>query len=83
MLELAGTTRPEALEELREALLVEEARKAIVEEAGVDVTDEEVAQWYEVHKDELRRPDICHLKQVFVRLPGQRAVGIEFMAAGS
>jgi len=65
-------TREEALKELREALLVEKMREVIVDETGAEVTDEEVGEWYAANKSQTRRPDMCRLKQVYVRLPRGR-----------
>ncbi|MBN2308919.1 MAG: peptidyl-prolyl cis-trans isomerase [Candidatus Hydrogenedentes bacterium] len=72
VLELAGATREEAMEELREGLLIEKVRRLIVEERGVAVSDEEVADWYEANRERMRRPDMCHLKQVLIRMPKGR-----------
>lgn len=68
----AGTTREETMEELRKALLVEKIRDRIVGESGVTVTETEIAEWYEKNKDKARRPDMCHLQQIFIQLPRGR-----------
>ncbi len=72
VLDQFGATREEALDELREALLVEKMRKAIVDESSIEVTEEEVAQWYEANKSQTRRPDMCKLRQIYVRMPKGR-----------
>lgn len=67
LLKKAGATREEALAELRKALLVETVRESIMKDKGVTVTDQEVSQWYEENRDLTRRPDMMHLKQIFVQ----------------
>ena len=66
LLEMAGATREEALAELRKALLVELVRDSILKDKGVTVTDQEVSQWYEENREQTRRPDMMHLKQIYV-----------------
>lgn len=67
-----GATREEAFKELHEALLVEKMRKAIVDESSIEVIDEEIARWYEANKSQTRRPDMCRLRQIYVRTPRGR-----------
>ncbi len=66
ILKRAGATREEALAELRKALLIEKARQAIMNEKGVSVSDQEVKDWYAKNSDRTRRPDMMHLKQIFI-----------------
>ncbi len=70
ILEQAGTTREEALGELRQALIVEKMREIIAEESGVTVTEEEVREQFEELRSQGGSPsDRAHLRQVFVRAP--------------
>jgi parvulin-like peptidyl-prolyl isomerase len=67
ILERAGATRQEALTELRKAMLIEKVRDAIMKEKGVNVSDQEVKDWYSQNRDVTRRPDMMHLKQIFIQ----------------
>jgi len=67
VLNLAHTTREEGLRELRRTLLIEKMRKRILDEKGITVTDKEVAQFFEENKENARRPDMVHIKQIFIR----------------
>jgi hypothetical protein len=67
ILERAGATRAEALAELRKALLIEAVRDAIMKEKGVTVSDADVTSWYEENRTATRRPDMLHLKQIFIQ----------------
>ncbi|MCP4639825.1 MAG: hypothetical protein GY851_05305 [bacterium] len=73
VLEMAGANKDAAMAELREALLIEKTREAIIDEAAIEVTDAEVAEWFEANKQQTRRPDMCHLQQIFIRFPQGRA----------
>jgi parvulin-like peptidyl-prolyl isomerase len=72
VLKTVGATREEALAELRDALILDKMRNLLIQERGVTVTDDEVAEWYEANKTRARRPDMCHLKQIFIRAPRGR-----------
>ena len=72
VLKLAGVTREQALTELRKAMLVEKLRETIMNEKGVTVSGQEVADWYEQNKNLTRRPDLIHLKQIFIQADKNR-----------
>lgn len=72
LLQEAGATREEGLTELRRSLLIEKMRQAIIDENEIAVSDEEIAAWHAENRRQLRRPDVCHLQQVFIRLPRGR-----------
>ncbi len=72
-LERAGLSREEALAEIRKEMLIARVRDALVEEEGVTVTDAELAAFFEEKKNLFRRPDRCHLKQVFVGFGPERS----------
>lgn len=67
ILKRAGATREEALAELRKALLIEKVREQIMKDKGVSVTDAEVKTWYDENRSQTRRPDMMHLKQIFIQ----------------
>ncbi len=67
ILQRAGATREEALAELRKALLIENVRESIMKEKGVSVSDAEVKAWYDENREMTRRPDMMHLKQIFIQ----------------
>jgi len=69
----AGATRQEALAELRKALLIEAMREKLVSEKGVDISEQEVKDWYEQNKSKLQRPGVCHLKDIFFEVPRRRS----------
>jgi parvulin-like peptidyl-prolyl isomerase len=74
VLKSAGATREEALAQLREAMLVSKVRDAIIAEKKITVSDAEVAKYFEDNvKDGAKRPDTCHLKQLFFRAPAKGA----------
>lgn len=66
LLEWTGLTRDQALAEVREEMLIEKARQAILAEKGVTVTNAEVEAFFKEKKHLFKRPDQCHVKQIFV-----------------
>jgi len=66
VLERANTTRDEAQAELRKAMMVDAVRDALIKEKGITVSDAEVAKWFDANKNLTRRPDMLHLKQIFI-----------------
>lgn len=73
VLALAGTSRDEALSEVRKGLLIEKAREVISKENGVSVSDSAVMEYYNEHANRFQRPASIHLKQIYYRVP--RVVG--------
>ncbi|NUM52690.1 MAG: peptidyl-prolyl cis-trans isomerase [Candidatus Hydrogenedentes bacterium] len=67
ILEKAHTTREEALTELRQAMMVDKVRDAIIEEKGITVSDQEVTEWFEKNKNLTRRPDMLRIQQIYFR----------------
>ncbi len=67
VLKEAGTTKDKALLELRKALMIEELRKQLMNENGVNISDADVKKWYDENKSSTRRPDQLHLKQIFIQ----------------
>jgi len=61
----AGIGRETALARVRKDILIEKVRDALAKQDGVTVTDEEIAALFDEKKQVFRRPDQCHLKQVF------------------
>lgn len=69
VLERAGVSREEALEELRDALIVERLRAQLTDQANVQVDEAEVRRRFEERKDALRQPERIHLQQIFIAKP--------------
>ncbi|MBX7255157.1 MAG: peptidylprolyl isomerase [Candidatus Hydrogenedentes bacterium] len=67
VLKEAGTTKDKAMAELRKALMIEELRKQLMTEGGVNITDADVKKWYDENRSSTRRPDQLHLKQIFIQ----------------
>ncbi len=72
VLKLAGASHEQALEELRKAMLIQKVREDIMKEKGVTVSNKEVADWYAQNRDLTRRPDMIHLKQIFIQADKNR-----------
>ena len=66
-LKMAGLSREQAREQLARSLRIKKMRDAIIREKGVSVSDEEVRAFYDEEKDIFRRPDLCHIEQIFAR----------------
>lgn len=67
VLKEAGTTKDKALSELRKALMIEELRRQLMTESGVNISDADVRKWYDENRSSTRRPDQLHLKQIFIQ----------------
>ena len=65
ILERAGTTREEAIEQLRRAILIERMRDAIAKENNVAVSQAEIAVFYKENDQLFKRPSGFHLHQIF------------------
>lgn len=63
-----GATREEAREDLRRVLLIEKMRDRIIEDAGVTVSDEQLATWYAENERLSVRPETIHVKQLFFKI---------------
>jgi peptidyl-prolyl cis-trans isomerase SurA len=66
LLERAGATREEALRELKEALLVEKMRAKLLEDAGVEVSDDEVETLYEDVRNNLGGQGTAHVQTIYL-----------------
>lgn len=69
VLEIAQTTKEEALAELRRTLVIEKMRARIMEERNVTVSDAEVEAFFEENKTDTASPDRVHMLQMFFRKP--------------
>jgi peptidyl-prolyl cis-trans isomerase SurA len=69
VLERAGVSRHEAMQELRTALIVDRLQNRLVEEANVRVDDAEVRRRFEENKDAMRQPERIHVQQIFIAKP--------------
>lgn len=67
ILKVAGTTREEALQELRRTLTIEKMRAEIIKDKKVTVTDAEIKKFFEENKQNAKRGDQVHLQQIFIR----------------
>ncbi|NIA13031.1 MAG: hypothetical protein GWP08_03040 [Nitrospiraceae bacterium] len=65
ILERAGTSREQVIEQLRKAILIEKMRDAIAKDKGVAVSEAEVTKFYNENKDLFKRPSGFHLRQIF------------------
>ncbi len=72
ILRLAGTTREQALAELRRTLTIEKMREQIFKDRNITVTDKEVADFFEANKANARRGDQVRLQQIFIRSQEQK-----------
>ena len=68
-LEVAQTTKEDALAELKRALLIEKMQEQIVKDEGLHVTDQEIREFYEENKERARQPAMVHTRQVFIQSP--------------
>ena len=67
VLKIAQTSREEALDDLRETMLIEKMRDKIMEERGVKVTDAEVEAFYKENKGEEETADQVRILQIHIR----------------
>lgn len=72
ILERSGQTREGAIEDMYKALLVEKASKALADDKGVTLTDQEAREFYDKNKARFQRPGMLHLKQIFIRAEGDK-----------
>jgi parvulin-like peptidyl-prolyl isomerase len=69
VLELAGATKEEALQELRRTLVIERMRERIREDRGIAVSDVEVSRAYDEMKDSLVQKERVYIHQILLRAP--------------
>jgi len=67
ILSRSGQTRERAMEDMYQALLVERAGRALMEEKGYTVTDKDAREFFESNKGRFQQPGMLHLQQIFVR----------------
>lgn len=63
-----GSTREEARNDLRRVLMIGKMRDRIIQEAGITVSDEELAKWYAENEQLTVRPETIHVKQLFFKV---------------
>jgi parvulin-like peptidyl-prolyl isomerase len=66
LLKMAGTSRDEAMAELRKALLIEKMNQEIARQKNVAVTDDEVKKVYAEKKEAMKQPGGFHLMRIYV-----------------
>lgn len=59
-------SRKDLLKEIERTLLIREMRDILVDEAEVELSDEEIAQAYEQYRDQFSKPGTLHIRQIFV-----------------
>ncbi|GJM27121.1 MAG: hypothetical protein DHS20C16_35360 [Phycisphaerae bacterium] len=68
VLQKLGATRDEARKDLHRVLLIGKMRDKIIADAGVTVTDEQLAEWYAANEQLSNRPETIHVKQLFFKI---------------
>ncbi|HOE66688.1 MAG TPA: peptidylprolyl isomerase [Candidatus Hydrogenedentes bacterium] len=77
VLQRAGTTKEEALADLRKGLMIHKVREALVKEANVTVSDKDIAGFFEANKDKFPQGGGVHLKQIFIKtVPARGDAGV-------
>jgi len=66
VMKMTDAGRKRARAELRQAMLVEAARRQIGEEQQVAVKDAEVKEFYDANRSMFERPEALRLKQIFI-----------------
>lgn len=77
ILQQAGVSKTEALDRLKRRVLIDKMRAKITQGAGVTVSDTELEEAYAQSKEQLVRPDLFHLKQIYVSPKGTAGVESE------
>jgi len=62
----ASQPKDQALEQIRKSIIVQRASEAIAKEKGIEVTDAEVAAFYDENPDFFRKTGGTHLKHIFI-----------------
>jgi len=62
-----GRTKPEALAEMKKALLIEKTREQILKDKGASVSDAEIKRFYDENPNLFQHAAGVHLKQILVR----------------
>ncbi len=66
VLQQAKASKTQALEDLRKELLIEKMRTELMKEAKVEVSDQEVGDYFIKNKPNAPTGDILHLKHIFI-----------------
>lgn len=66
ILQTGGQTRTQALEEMREALLIEKMHNVLIRELGVTVGDDEVKKFFDDNPRLFSRPGGMKFRQIFI-----------------
>ncbi len=67
VLQKLGATREAALNDLRRVLLIAKMRDRIIQDAGITVSEEQIAEWYAANAQMSKRPETIHVKQLFFK----------------
>lgn len=74
VLKKLGATRDEARNDLRRVLLIGKMRDRIIDDAGVTVSEEQLAEWYAANDQLSDRPETIHVKQLFFKIERKLAL---------
>ena len=66
ILKAVGTTRDAAMAQLRRGLLIDAVVEQLAKEQNIAVTDDEVSKFFNENKEKMKRPDLLHIKQIFI-----------------
>jgi parvulin-like peptidyl-prolyl isomerase len=67
ILDQLGATREDARADLHRVLLIGKMHDRIIADAGVTVSDEQLAEWYTANEQMSTRPETIHVKQLFFK----------------
>jgi len=67
VLRLAGQTRQEAMDSIREQLIEDRMAETLLKESGRKVADKDVREFYDKNRDKFKRPGMLHLKHLLIR----------------
>jgi len=67
VLKKLGATRETARNDLHRVLIIGKMRDRIIEDAGVKISDDQLAQWYAKNEQLSKRPETIHVRQLFFK----------------
>ncbi len=79
---LGFATREEAMVDVERMLLVDKMRATIVRESGLEISESEIATIFKEENVQFSRPDMIHLRQIFIKAPDSGANAREARAKG-
>jgi len=76
VLDQLGASREEARADLHRVLLIGKMRDRIIADAGITVSDEQLAEWYAANEQMSNRPETIHVRQLFFKAE-ERSVTVD------